>query len=136
MDTDVPSDKSSLDQALLDVLGRLEKISRLHKEIFDSEVRDNMAMTVFHGFLKPDNGFTLPTDFGMSSAKGNQLVRDALGNYIEKASDLAAAQGLNFYDRLAAFQKYNVKIDSSNLAYDSFFGHFVAKYFDETGSQI
>lgn len=136
MEKQVPSDMSSLDQTLLEELRVLAKISRKYKDIFDSTVRDKMAMTVFHGFLKPEEGFTIPMDFGMSSAEGNLLIRDALDNYIKKACVLAAAQGLNFHERLAAFQNYNVKVESSDLAYDSFFGHFMPKCFDEAGNEI
>jgi len=136
MENDLSFGDRNLEQALLDLLVKLTNISQHHQDLFDSEVRDKMAQTVFHGFLKPTESFTVPTDHGLSSIEGNLLIRDSLDSYIKEASALATAQGLDFHRRLDAFQNYKVKIVPFSFAYDSFFGHFMARCFDQDGNQI
>ena len=61
---------------------------------------------------------------------------DATG-LIETAKAFAAEHGLNaFHDRLAAFQKEDVKSDHEGAYYDDFFGWMNPEHFDSAGDVI
>jgi hypothetical protein len=97
-------------------------------------VREKMGDAVFFGFIKPQAGFSLPDDYGMSEVE-NQSIKAALGAYIEGARALAPTAGLDtFHKRLAAFQNSAVRTTGQKSDYDDFFGWCNPDLFDEAGN--
>jgi hypothetical protein len=126
--------REKLKNALFDVLKELTIISEDKQEIFDSDVRENMANAVFDGFLKPDKGNLVPNEFGMASEDGNALVKAAIEKYIKTASELANQANLSFHERLAAFQDHAVCFGEKQLRYSFFFGYYVPECYDREGN--
>lgn len=121
-----------MDDLLLQLLVRLEAIGQEHEEISDTESREAMRRAVFKGFIKPDSAFSMPTDFGLSTDTANQLVGEALGDYIRSANALATEHGLHFHARLKALQNSNV-VTPTGTTYDEFFGYASPEWWSESG---
>ena len=121
-----------MEELLRELLADLASIGDSHDEINDAE--EPMTECVFEGFLKPTADFTLPVDFGMGTAEGDTLVRAALARFIERAAPLADQLGLNFQDRLAAFQNLECTYGPSELCYNDFFRYTPPEQFDTLGN--
>ena len=125
-----------MEELLQRLMSRLERIAETHEEIYDTDVREQMSEAIFDGFIRPTSNFTLPNEFGMFSAEGNRLVKEAVAAYIPAANARAAALGLtSFRSRLDAFQNDNVQTESGQLP-DEFFGWADPAGFDENGGDV
>ena len=124
-----------MEQLLLELLLKLEPIWAY--EPFNDRVSGGkMLASVFGLFIRPEPGYELPHDFGLS-AEENRIIRDALQAYTEAARALAPALGINtFHKRLAAFQNDAVVTQREKLHYADIFGHTPPKQFDEEGNPI
>ncbi len=108
-------------QGLLDDLAA---IGEQHDEIYDTDVKEQMAEAVWDGFIAPKSGYVLPDEFGMFSAEGNSAVKAALAKYIKSANETAAERGLRTSkERLDVFQDIEVALSVDGQTYDEFFGH-------------
>jgi hypothetical protein len=112
-----------MDKALRKLLGRLAHIAETHEEVYDSDVREAMRDAVFHGFVKRVPSFRMPATFETFSAEADQLIRDALVEYLNEANSRADALGLGFRARYAAFQDEHVTFGPQQLNYGDFFGY-------------
>ncbi len=121
-----------MEELLRELLADLAAIGERHEEINDAE--ELMTDCIFDGFLKPAPGFTLPVAFGMATADGDALVRAALARFIERGTPLAERLGLNFHDRLAAFQGMGGTYGPSDLCYNDFFRYTPPQQFDALGN--
>ena len=125
-----------MEQALLELLGRLEAIEAQHAGagLGDTNVRDHMGDAVFRGFIKPEPGFVLTDEYGLGTAEANRLVKEALADFIAGARAAAAREGLDsFHKRLAAFQNHDVRtVHTSD--FNDYFGWSDPKWFDEAGN--
>jgi len=123
-------------ETLFELLKRLETIGDAHEELYDSEVREQMGDAIVAAFIRPVDGYVLPTDFGLYSPEANAEVRSAIGDYVAKANPLAIKLGLSrFHERLAAFQDDSVQVNL-HRDYEDFFGHMPAEGYDEEGCVI
>jgi hypothetical protein len=121
---------------LFDFLSQLDGVAAAHEEVFDSDVRDNMAMAILHAFIKPTASYWVQEDLGMYSKEGNEKVKAALEDYINKMLVWANERSYDFHSRLDAFQDYSVKVGKHQRPYSSFFGHFLTEQFDKHGNVI
>jgi hypothetical protein len=112
-----------MEKLLRTLLEDLEAIEQEHGEVTDTEVRDAMRHPIHDGFINPQPGFVLGTDFGMLTPEGNEKVRAALNRFLKRAGEVAKAEGLNTpRARLDAFQ--NIEVASAGgCYYDDFFGY-------------
>jgi hypothetical protein len=121
---------------LRDLLNRLGQVGVAHEEIYDTECRDRMSNAVFDGFIRPVDGFVLPSDFGLYSPDANARVREALARYIVDATRKATGLQLkSFHQRLAAFQNRDVKSDRGDY-YDALFGYSDPNAFNAEGEAL
>lgn len=119
---------------LRQLLEKLESVGDHHEEVFDTDVREKLADAVAYGFLKPIEGFEIPTDYAMYSASGNAAVQDVIAWFIPLANERARALGLDsFHKRLNAFQDDNVETERQST-YDEFFGWAKPDEYDEDGN--
>src|SRR3712207_1186594 len=98
--TDRTANEEAMRQAMLDLLGRLEKVGERHEEREDSDVAEAMTMAIHDGFLRPAPRCEVPEKFGMASATGNRQVRAALVWYVDAVRPIADGLGLTFHERL------------------------------------
>lgn len=123
-----------MEELLRELLADLAAIAERHGEINDSDVEELLTQSIFDGFLKPEPGFSLPLAFGMANVEGDALVRAALARFVERATPLADRLGLNFHDRLAAFQGLGGTYGPSDLCYNDFFRYTPPEQFDALGN--
>src|SRR6185436_6034063 len=109
---------------LLDLLLQLEAIGNDHEELFDSEVRERIGDAIMRGFVRPESGYLVPGNLGLSTESGNARVASALCKYIDAANRRSAQLGLGtFHQRLAAFQDKTVRTPTDRWNdFDEFFG--------------
>lgn len=124
-----------MEQLLLDLMRRLEAVGDRRQSLYDTVVREKMGDPIFHLFVKPTPGYVMPDEYGMPD-EDNRVIKAALREYIDGASALAPALGLDtFHKRLAAFQNGEVRTAGANY-YDDFFGWSAPQLFDEAGNVI
>ena len=68
-----------------------------------------MFLAVLRGFVRAEPGYTVPHTFGMYTLEGDDLIREAIVDFIDFANQRAAEIGLaDPQDRLAAFQEEHI----------------------------
>ena len=126
-----------MEELLRQLLNRLEGIGNDHEELYDTECREQMSDAVMKGFVRAASNYDLPHEFGLHSTEANRAVREALLEYVDRASAKASELGLSgFHDRLAAFQNSDVESDGEGSFYDDFFGYAAPEAFDALGNVI
>ncbi|NLX96621.1 MAG: hypothetical protein GXY83_10630 [Rhodopirellula sp.] len=124
-----------MDELLRRLLNRLEGIGKVHEELYDSEVREQMSEAVFQGFIRMKDRYEAPGEFGLHTPEANREVRDALLEYIGaatvKANDLRLS---SFHERLRSFQNSKVESDGDGAFFDDFFGYSPPDMFDSAGN--
>ncbi len=112
-----------LAEALRDLMEALEAIGQEHEELYDTEVREQMGEAVHRAFLEPEQGYSIPTEFGMFDAESNAAVGQAIAAYVARASARVAEIGLvTPKGRLDAFQDGDVCTRGEQQYPDDFFG--------------
>lgn len=110
-------------KALKILLDALEAVFEEHEEVGDTDVKQSMYEAVHAGFIVPQPGYILPTEFRMFSGEGNKKVRAALQDFLKQPDVLAASKSLKTAEaRLAAFQDGEVESREGNT-YDFYFGY-------------
>ena len=108
-------------KALKQFLTSLDKVFSKHEEVGDSHVRDQMYAAIYHGFIQPQRGHSLPAQFGMFSDKGNELVHNALQKFLTHPEVIAASRALRRpEDRFAAFQDCDVETTEGTIMSEYF----------------
>ena len=108
-------------KALKQFLTALDRIYAKHEEVGDSDVRDQMYAAVYRSFIQPQQGYSLPAQFGMFSNKANDLVRVALHKFLTHPQVLAASRALKSpEDRFAAFQDDDVQTSEDTTCFEYF----------------
>src|SRR5262249_32003166 len=116
---------------------RLLVISETHKEVYDTEVRERLDDSIYHGFLIPNPNYELPDEFSLFSEEGNRAVKEALAEFLQSAREAAQLEGIStFHQRLAAFQNRGVRIGPKKVCYNHFFGYTDPKCYDAAGNVI
>ena len=119
---------------LLRLLDRLDAIGEQHGEVSDTAVRDYISAAVFDGFLRPVSGFALPDRYAMFSDEGNQLVKQALAEFLSATNHSAAEAGLStFHERLSALQDVDVR-SAGGSYFDDYFGWADPEDYDASGA--
>ena len=125
-----------MEQLLLELLVRLERLGETHGELYDSEAREQIGGIVMDGFVRRKSEFVMPDRLGMLTDTADIELREALAEYIERANKLADEIGLSsFHARLAAFQNRAVRTNPAiDVGYDELFGHSPPEWYDDAGS--
>jgi hypothetical protein len=126
-----------MEELLRQLLNRLGRIGNEYEELHDSECPERMSDAVINRFVRASPNYELPHQFGLHSAGANRAVRNALLDYIDRASIKASELGLDsFHDRLAAFQNPDIPSDDEGLYFDDYFGYMAGEQFDAAGNVI
>src|SRR4051812_32735979 len=94
-----------MEAALKKLLDTLDSIAEEHAEVSDTDVREQMYESVYHGFILQTPGFTLPAVFGMFDPAGDVAIRAALAEFLSapRAASFGTPQ-----ERFDAFQDGSV----------------------------
>jgi hypothetical protein len=108
--------------SLAALLEDLEEIAKEHEEIFDTVVREQMWTFLEARYIQLNRDTTLPTEFGMSSAEGNEKIREAFTRNTENLDTIIEIFSLDSYKkRKTTFTNPKLATpDGSRL--DDFFG--------------
>jgi hypothetical protein len=108
--------------SLAALLEDLEKISKEHEEVFDTDVREQMWTFLEGRFIQQNEETTLPTEFGMFSAEGNEKIREAFARNTKDLDTIIEIFSLDTYEkRMTTFTNPKIATpDGSRL--DDFFG--------------
>lgn len=110
-------------KALKALLDALDRVAEEHDEIYDTDVREQMAEAVMQGWVLQTEGWELQEDLGLFSDEGNGAVREVLAAFLESARQGQDAEDLDTpARRLFAFQDPAVK-SADGSPYDEYFGH-------------
>ncbi len=116
------------------LLDRLDAIGEQHGEVSDTAVRDCISAAVFDGFLRPGSAFALPDRYAMFSDEGDQLVKQALAEFLSAANHSAAEAGLStFHERLSALQDVDVR-SAGGSYFDDYLGWADPEDYDASGA--
>ena len=117
-----PGDGSVGWASLAALLEDIEKVSNEHEEVFDTDVREQMWTFLEARFIQLNKETTLPAEFGMFSAEGNEKVREAFARNTENLDTIIKIFSLDTYEkRMTAFTNPKLATpDGSHL--DDFFG--------------
>lgn len=102
--------------ALLELLNELDDISKKHREIHDTPVRETLQMTIFDGIGKnPGDEFDVPTNYHMYTDKANKLIYAAVMKFLSDAEVHKAFQGLTTdEERISALVNLSVVSEEGN----------------------
>jgi hypothetical protein len=108
--------------AIKTLLNDFESIWSIHREVDDTDVREQTYRVVFLGFIDQDPDFTLPDEFGMFEEEGNQGVKEALAKFLPAAVSEAKKLGLRTPEqRFDVFENGRITSDGGKPT-DDFFG--------------
>ena len=108
--------------ALRHLLDTLDTIGKTHGEIEDTDVREQSADAIHHGFIAATPGYTLPEKIGMFEPDGNRQVREALTQFLADPAVAHARETLTPAQRLDAFQAIEVQ-SAEGATFDDYFGY-------------
>ena len=112
-----------LKKPLKQLLDGLDGIFSEHGDVGDTAVQERMRDAIRRGFIRPEVGYRLPTEFGMFSKKADRKVRSVIRKFLLHPKVKAASKSLTDSEaRLFAFQDADVESKEGN-AYDEYFGH-------------
>lgn len=117
------------------MLVRLEDVSSVNEEIFDTECRERVGLAVLDGFARRGGPDVVPNDLGLATEEANNRVRAAIVEFIVDASTTADAIEMSFHDRLNAMQNSNVVTGGGN-DYEEFLGHTSPGFYDIDGNVV
>lgn len=102
---------------------KLDKIGKEHEELFDTDVRECMHLSLNHYFVWGNDTSIMPINYAMFSAEGDNLVASAIKEFCTKASKLADESGIPKGQlREDIIQDPNLEIEGG-ISYDDFIGH-------------
>jgi hypothetical protein len=101
----------------------LEGIGEAHEELYDTDVREQLAETLYFGFVWGHPLPEGPVTYGMFSTDADAAVAGAGSAFLKEAVLEANAEGIVVGERRhAAIQDANV-VTKNGQMYDSFIGH-------------
>jgi hypothetical protein len=112
--------------AIVALLDELETIADTHDELWDTDVREAMAVALNEYFVLGQPYDTLPVRYSMFSRAGDELIAAAMARFLERvaaATDLAAFTPGQ--PRLDLLQSTDA-VSSTGKFYDEFWGHVEA----------
>ncbi len=114
---------TKLENAVAGLLEQLERISKAHEELTDTDVRESMHLTLTNYFVWGQERARFPRSFGMFSADGDALVANALVEFLEAAEISGELAAISVgQQRLDVLQADGVST-ASGMRYDEFVGH-------------
>ncbi len=122
-----------MDQLLIDLLNKLTKIDEDYGDLTATDIREAMFDYVWSGFLMSDGSEPERGELYIDDEDVESAVWGALQTYVTKAAAIAKAQGMNFKERLAAFQGADVETEDG-MTCDEFFGWIDPDEYDDDGN--
>jgi len=109
--------------ALKKFIKDLDKIYLSYEELGDTDVRLQMFNAILKAFIRPVKNYKLPSTYGMFSEEGNELIKEAIHNFVMHPEVTQACKKLKTPEaRLNAFQDRNAR-STKGHCYSEYFGH-------------
>lgn len=117
-----PTQITPIKTALHSLMKELESIWPGKEELGEEAVSSRLYQAVYQGFVAFDPEYTLPPEFGLSTAYGNGEVRKALAHFLDHPEVATARTQLQTAEaRLKAFQDPYVRWEGIGIDY--YFGY-------------
>ena len=101
----------------------LERLSALHEELMDTDVRESLHMSLNYFFVWGNTLDKLPISYGMFSLEGDRSIARVVNNFLLSVSSMSGLRGVSFgRDRLDLLQNPEIITPEGNQ-YDDFIGH-------------
>ena len=101
----------------------LEAIGETHEELYDTDVREQLAETLYFAFVWGHRLRSAPVTFGMFSAEGDAMVSSVVSAFLREALQEASVEHIAIgAPRLAALQNASI-VTKGGQTYDNFIGH-------------
>jgi len=85
---------SEIQKAILSLNNRLEQIGDEHEELYDTEPRTCLHITLDYYFVWGSDSQQMPIKYDMFSAKGNKAVAEAVRKFVKVAVPIADRLGI------------------------------------------
>jgi hypothetical protein len=118
-----------IEDILWKLLSQLETLAESHNEVFDNDVREQLHLSIWEGFVLMKKNYILPSDFKMSSKSGNRQVRSIIKGFLELALQVVSEEKelQEPLARLKFFQDDSIESMDEDKKYYEFFGHLDEK---------
>ena len=101
----------------------LERLSVLHEELMDTDVRESLHMSLNYFFVWGNTLDKLPISYGMFSLEGDRSIARAVDNFLLSVASTPELRKVSLgRDRLDLLQNPNI-ITPEGCQYDDFIGH-------------
>ena len=112
-----------LKESVRRLFDRLETIGDVHEELYDTDVREQLAEILYFAFVWAHQLPVAPLSYGMFSEEGDKMVADAVVEFLSESLPAAAAEGVDVgQPRHAAIQDASI-LTKRQQHYDNFIGH-------------
>lgn len=112
-----------LDTALERCLNALERLGKKHRELFDTDVKEQMFDVLERGFVQASAEYELPATVGMFSPEANAKARDILGRFLKAVAPMAGKPGFDTPEaRLLALEESDAQSRNDGLSFSDLFG--------------
>ena len=102
----------------------LESVGNEHEELYDTDVREQLASTLNWHFVWGNLADKTPLRYGMFSAEADKAVADAVDRFLKAALANAEAEGVaKGQQRHDLLQDQSIKTETGGQSYDCFIGH-------------
>lgn len=108
-----------MDDALLNLLNTLEKVGQDHEELFDTDVKEQIADRFIKLFFFGETEFGDSNSYGMLSEEGNRAIHNAFATF---ADNLRKLDGVNALEEKAKWQLLDNAVTKGGQLSEHFFG--------------
>lgn len=114
---------TNLESSVVSLLEQLEQISNEHEEVTDTDVRESMHLTLTWYFVWAQDRTRFPRSFGMFTADGDRLVKNALLKFLEDAERSGELSNIPIGQARLNVLQADSAVTANGMLYDEFIGH-------------
>lgn len=112
-----------ISRSIEDLFCKLEAISEEHDELTDTDVRESLHFALSYYFVWGNYPDTMPKNYGMLSARGDEAVSKAVSAFLRKVMSNPELESIPVgKERLNLLQDVSIRTPKG-CHYDDFIGH-------------
>jgi hypothetical protein len=117
------SSKLTVKDTLINLYIELEKLLDIYEELMDTDVRDNLYLTLNYFFVWGKTLDRLPISYGMFSLRGDQSIASVVNHFLSSVSILSELSEISIgQERLDLLQNEKI-VTSAGRQYYEFIGY-------------
>ncbi len=117
------SSKLTVKDTIINLYIELEKLLDIYEELTDTDVRENLHLTLNYFFVWGKTLDRLPISYGMFSLRGDQSIASVVNHFLSSVSILSELSEISIgQERLDLLQNEKI-VTSAGHQYDEFIGH-------------